>query len=80
MGSPALTPGLTYIKAPPIFLTACHLLKLMAEVSFLFIMNLVLLIFLKLKNFLEKAVFCVFLCVYCIFCVAVCLCIFQKWN
>ena len=41
MGSPALTPGLTYIKAPPVFLTACHLLKLMAEVSFLFIMNLV---------------------------------------
>ena len=33
MGSPALALGLTHIKAPPVFLTACHLLTLMAEVS-----------------------------------------------
>ena len=33
MGSPALALGLTHIKAPPVFLTACYLLTLMAEGS-----------------------------------------------
>ena len=68
MGSPALAPGLTHIKAPPVFLTACYLLTLMAEGSLYLLWSLVLLIFLKLKKLFRES------------CLSVCLCIFQKWN